>query len=146
MGNLLRVSGLILAIFVVLAFAVRHKRVAEPKPTPTSAVGPPSGAPRAKEISRSEYGDRWPFVRLRAMIECVPTNAGEIPVIELGSKRYAFTGPTGALLQNATVVDAEWLDRGDYGYGKIDLTPVRDDAFRFCDTPPPFSPITNVRN
>ena len=99
-------------------------------------------APAVRTITRDGYGSRWPFVRLTATMECLSTDAGNLPIVRLGEMRFALTGATSAKLKLPVVGDAEWLDVAP-GAGKVSLDAVRRDAFAFCDPPAPMNPYRN---
>ncbi len=101
-----------------------------------------SAALTSKPISESDYGDRWPFVRLEASIECEHQPIGSFPSVALGDSRFAFTGATARLLRIPVVPDSEWRSDDNIGGGaRVDIRDVRDDAFRFCDSPAPYNPL-----
>lgn len=139
-GHLVRGLAILLGVAFVAGMISRCARSDAPSAGSHERTVATTG-PTSHEIRQADYAERWPFVRPSATIVCVRASPGDYPAVVLGDRRYAFTGSTEVLLKIPTVPDAEWLDRSEVGYGKIDMDPVRDDAFRFCHSPPPFNPV-----
>ncbi|CAN5634546.1 hypothetical protein BH23GEM7_BH23GEM7_27190 [soil metagenome] len=97
----------------------------EPAPQPKRSPITP-GAGRAN-ISRTDYGDRWPLTVESGRLEC--RGAGAVVFVQ-GGREYAVNGM--AKSAGARDIDPIWrADPSDLGY-KVNIGPLIDDGLKLC--------------
>ncbi len=82
-----------------------------------------------REVTRQEFGDRWPFTVERGVVICL---VGHVAVFRAGGVTYALNG---LARQRGGYADIRpiWLDDPEYpGLLKVSLGPILDAALDLC--------------
>lgn len=86
-----------------------------------------------REIQASELGDKWPLTVDKGMIGCTFINGANAPYfVDPSGNRYGLTGHATTHMK-LKEIDPIWKDNEALGFGKINILPVSDEAFKLCN-------------
>lgn len=97
-----------------------------------------------KEISKSEFGDQWPFTVEKGILECIPQkkvdglpeNSMNAIIFTVGATQYAVNGAATAKAGENGYQEIIEIMRDDESIGggaKMSIQPIIDEGLKICN-------------